>query len=153
MNIRKSDQSIILPLLAWGIAVLVPSVVPVVSHGTTIAYAAPEGQTPRQEEVVLIEAKIDWTQERIIEEIETVFPDAPIMVEVARCESGLRPVIEGPTDDHGVFQIHMPSHGESVRALGLDVKNDPRDNIRFARMLYDRNGLRDWSASAHCWDK
>lgn len=95
--------------------------------------------------------KIDWTPERVEREIREVFPEvADVMVEVARCESGLKPTAKGPTNDHGIFQLHLPSHGHRIEALGIDV-DDPAENIRFARTLYDERGLRPWSASKHCW--
>lgn len=89
----------------------------------------------------------------IEEEILRAFPDAPIMVEVARCESGLDPLAdrEGRNVDVGLFQInqvHLPRLAE----LGFERRN-LHDNIAYARMLYDWNGLNDWNMSRHCWSK
>lgn len=100
---------------------------------------------------VLIEEKVEWTPERVKEEIREVFPEAPeLMIAVARCESSWIADAEGPTNDHGIFQIHMPSHAK--RLGGIDL-TDPAENIRFARKLYDESGLRPWNASRHCWNK
>jgi hypothetical protein len=89
----------------------------------------------------------------IEEEILRVFPDAPIMVEVARCESQLDPLAdrEHRNVDVGLFQInqvHLPKLAE----LGLDRRN-LHDNLTYARMLYDWNGLNDWYMSRNCWSK
>lgn len=89
----------------------------------------------------------------IEEEILRVFPDAPIMVEVARCESNLDPLAdrENRNVDVGLFQInqvHLPTLAE----LGLDRRNTI-DNLTYARMLYDWNGLNDWYMSRDCWSK
>jgi len=105
--------------------------------------------------VVQIEVVINWTPERIAQEIDKVFPDAPIMHDVMRCESGGNIEAYNPTNnshDNGLFQISDLYHGPRVRSLGLDV-GDPADNIAYARILYDESGLQPWSASKHCWSK
>lgn len=104
---------------------------------------------------VLIEIQIDWTEERIIKEIENTFPDAPIMIKVAKCESHYKNDAYNPTNnshDRGIFQLSQKYHGEEMEELGLDP-HDIQDNIKFARILYDRNGLTPWSASKGCWNK
>ena len=99
------------------------------------------------EKTVLIGTSITWSEERIKKEIRTVFPENPeLMIKVAWCESRLLPDAQGPTDDHGIFQLHNPSHNLD----GIDVY-DPAENIRFARTLYDEYGLIPWKASAPCW--
>ena len=112
-------------------------------------YVAEAVEKPVDSEVE-IEAEIEWTPERVEEEIRKVFPDAPIMLAVARCESSLIPDAEGPTNDGGVFQIHRPSHAKRIE--GIDLYN-PAQNIRFARELYEESGLAPWRASRHCWSK
>lgn len=107
------------------------------------AYNSNKEWEPR---IVQIGVKIDWTEERIIQEIHNVFPDAPIMERVAWCESRLKADAIGPTEDYGIFQLHDPSHDLS----DVDVF-DPAENIAFARKLYDESGLQPWSASKPCW--
>ncbi len=105
--------------------------------------------------VVQIKVVVNWTPERIAQEIDKVFPDAPIMHDVMRCESGGYIEAYNPTNnshDNGLFQISDLYHGPRVRSIGLDV-GDPADNIAFARILYDESGLQPWSASKHCWSK
>lgn len=65
------------------------------------------------------------------------------MVAIARCESNFRPDAKGPTQDGGVMQIHLPSHGARMKQLGLDVW-DVEDNIAFARIIYDEQGIDAW---------
>jgi len=106
-------------------------------------------------EVVMIEVTYNWTEERIIEEINNVFPDAPIMVKVAKCESSLKPDAYNPTNnshDKGLFQISGKYHGAKVKELGLDMY-DVKDNLAFARILYDEQGLKPWIWSKSCWNK
>ena len=99
------------------------------------------------------------TQEDIINEIHRVFPDAPVMLSVAYCEGvvngELSVDVVNPTNqsyDTGVFQISRKYHHKHYTKLGLDM-TDYRDNIKFARILYDESGLQPWSASQHCWSK
>lgn len=116
---------------------------------TEVVVEEPE---PRE---VRIEVVYNWTPERIAQEIDKVFPDAPIMHDVMRCESGGNNDAYNPTNgshDNGLFQISDLYHGPRVRSLGLDVGN-PADNIKFARILYDESGLQPWSASKDCWSK
>lgn len=109
---------------------------------------------------VQIEVKIDWTEERIVEEIHKVFPDAPIMERVAKCEGTkngrLHPEAYNPTNgsgDTGIFQISEKYHGKEYRRLGFTDMEDIKQNLAYARILYDRNGLNDWLASQHCWSR
>lgn len=90
-------------------------------------------------------------EEYVIEEILKVFPDAPIMVTVARCESGLNPLADRSNlnVDVGLFQINQV-HKARLAQLGLDRRN-LHDNLTYARMLYDESGLGPWYMSKHCW--
>lgn len=105
-----------------------------------------EAQEVEPEEVRL---KITYSEERIIELIEETFWDAPVMLRVARCESGLKSDAYNPTNDshdRGIFQISRKYHGQSDADM-----YDVRKNLAYARQLYDKNGLRDWEASRDCW--
>lgn len=88
-------------------------------------------------------------EEKILE----AFPDAPIMLEVARCESQLDPLADrgNLNVDVGLFQINQV-HLATLEKLGLDRRNID-DNIAYARILYDANGLSDWFMSRDCWGK
>lgn len=112
---------------------------------TQFVYAAVE--QPNLGEVIQI--KLIYNEAQITEMIRETFPEEPeTMLRVARCESGLIPTAQGPTNDHGIYQIHVPSH--SARIVGLDLY-DPKVNIAFARKLYDESGKNPWNASRKCW--
>lgn len=105
------------------------------------------------EKPVMIEVTYDWDIERVKEEILKVFPDAPVMVKVAACESGFNIHAVGPTHDRGIFQV-IDSWAPTANKLGLnDYKTNPRSNILMARYLYDHGGLNPWNASRYCWGK
>lgn len=107
-------------------------------------------------ETVLIESVVDWTPERIEQEIRKTFPEDPeTAVKIAKCESGLRTNIQsqhrlsyGQEKSFGVFQIHAPDWEKVALRLGYDnYKTNPEDNIAMARYIYDSAGKtwRDWS--------
>lgn len=104
-----------------------------------------------------------WTEERIKEEIRNTFPERPnTFVRIAGCESSGDPEhidsskrAFNPTNgsnDTGIFQLSQLYHGKRMKELHLDPW-DVEDNIKFARMLYEENGLDPWTASKPCWSK
>jgi hypothetical protein len=113
--------------------------------------------TPVEVQIIV---KINWTEERILQEIRTTFPETPdLAVAVARCESGLKADIQsrhvlsyGQERSFGVFQVHEPDWGKTADRLGLDNwRTDPGDNIKLARYIYEQAGKRwtPWS----CYNK
>ena len=85
-------------------------------------------------------------------------PDvAPVLVDIARCESGYRQfdsdgkVLVGPTKDRGYFQI-SPSKARLARKMGYNIDTE-KGNIAFALWLYKKYGTRPWDSSKHCWQK
>lgn len=100
---------------------------------------------------VIATTSIQTYEEYVIEEILKVFPNAPIMVEVARCESGLNHLADrnNLNVDVGLFQINQV-HKARLAQLGLDRRN-LQDNLTYASMLYKESGLRPWYMSKHCW--
>ena len=86
------------------------------------------------------------------------FADAPVMIEIARCESRFRQfdeegrALRGEVNpqDVGVFQINERYHLEASRRLGMDIFTT-RGNVAYARHLYNQNGTRDWGWSKGCW--
>lgn len=86
------------------------------------------------------------------------FSDAPIMVEIARCESEFRQydasgiALSGGTGGNmiGVFQINAPVHSDFARDIGMDVYTLD-GNVNYARYLYDSEGTRPWNSSGTCW--
>jgi len=86
------------------------------------------------------------------------FPDAPVMRDVAFCESRLRHfdfwgnVIQSSTGDYGLFQINARYHERMARRMGLNIY-ELTGNVQFARWLFDKQGLQPWEASRWCWEK
>lgn len=94
------------------------------------------------------EIKVETETEKIERLVKETFYDAPIMVKVARCESGFRNV-PSKTGDYGPFQINQV-HLKRLQELELD-RTKIEDNIKYARMLYDESGTGPWYMSKHCW--
>lgn len=94
------------------------------------------------------------------EYVRAYFAKTPLLAEVARCESQFRQfdksgnVLEGRAvpDDKGVMQINAHFHEDTAKKLGYDIYT-LEGNLAYAKNLYERQGLRPWSASAPCWDK
>lgn len=104
-----------------------------------------------------IQIEITYSEARIKELIRETFPhNAATMLRVASCEGGIRE--DAPTNpingsfDKGIYQVSEKYHGAEARVLGLDL-HDVRDNLKFAKILYDHEGLKPWTASKHCWSK
>lgn len=51
--------------------------------------------------------------------------------------------------DIGVAQISRPHHEERAIALGLDL-SDFRDNLKYARKLFEEQGDKPWLAPVDC---
>lgn len=89
--------------------------------------------------------------------------DYAILYEIVQCESTWSQVWERDFNGHikgevkvskgniGLAQINRPAHHEEYERLGLDPFNE-FDNLKYAVILYKRNGVRDWEKwSGHCW--
>ncbi len=83
--------------------------------------------------------------------------DSP-MVDVAWCESRFRQfdtpnhVLRGEITpaDIGLFQVNAEYHYKFLRPYNV---YSLQGNILYAKFLYTKNGLRDWTASKSCWIK
>ncbi len=92
--------------------------------------------------------------------VRSYFEDIPVMIQIAKCESGFRhtladgSVLTGVVDsaDTGVMQINKRYHNEKATTMGLNL-NDINQNMAYARHLYETQGTRPWNASAYCWNK
>ena len=89
------------------------------------------------------------------EKILAAFPDAPIMLQIAYCESGngcippINPIAKNPgSSASGVFQI-LKGTWADYGCIGDPFDED--DNIACARKIYDRSGLTPWNASRSSW--
>lgn len=115
-----------------------------------------------QEQAQVLEQKknVVKTPAEVQETVEEYFHDIPIMTRVAFCESSYRQhdkngkVLRGKVDnrDVGVMQINEGYHLTRAKDLGLDI-HSIEDNMRYARYLYNDQGLRPWKSSAPCWAK
>jgi hypothetical protein len=88
--------------------------------------------------------------------IETFGQESPLVM-VAFCESTYRQfnedgeVLRGKIDkrDVGVFQINEYWHLDESQRLGYDIYT-LEGNIGYAKYLYEKSGLKPWSASYPC---
>lgn len=88
------------------------------------------------------------------------FADAPIMARIAGCESTFRHVSteglvrRGKVNKHdiGVMQINELYHGDTAKEMGLNIY-DIEDNVKYARYLYEKQGVKPWASSQPCWGK
>lgn len=84
--------------------------------------------------------------------------DAPILIEIARCESEFRQfdkngdVVRGIVNsaDIGVMQINEKYHDKTAKILGYDL-HTIAGNVAYAKHLYEEQGSKPWSASQKCW--
>lgn len=129
-----------------------------VTHNSQpIVYVAEAATIESVEQEVKIKIAIDWTKERIIQEIEKTFPEDPATaIKIAKCESELDADIQSyhinsqgnREPSFGIFQIHSPDwHNTAIRLGYENYKTDPGDNIAMARYIYEQAGKRwtDWS--------
>jgi len=122
----------------------------VVSASTPASALSP---IPREQEL----ADEPLTLEAYVREY---FKDAPIMAEIAKCESRFRhigrngKVLRGETvvEDVGVMQINEFYHDDTAKVLGLDL-HTLDGNLAYARWLYNKEGTTPWFASSRCWQK
>lgn len=88
------------------------------------------------------------------------FGDAPILIEVAKCESRMRQfdkrgeVFRGEANpyDVGVMQINEFYHLDRSEKLGFNI-HTVEGNLGYARLLYEKEGTKPWKASKACWSK
>lgn len=91
--------------------------------------------------------------------VRSYFEDIPVMIQIARCESGFRhtlkdgSVLRGVVDpaDTGVMQINKRYHDAKATTMNLNL-DDIYNNMAYARHLYETQGTRPWNASAACWN-
>ena len=70
-------------------------------------------------------------------------------LKIAYCESQFdNKAYNSLTHDSGLMQINK-LHWKTMKKMGLNIKN-PEHQLLYSLLLYNQNGLRDWSASAKC---
>ncbi len=141
-----------------------PTYSPSFASVNTIAYVAPVTEIPMVDNPtntagttkVSVGLKprlvaLPGESQEVIDAIISHFPNEPVMVEVARCESSLDPAADRKGIDGGLFQINQV-HLPRLNELGLD-RYDLYDNLRYSYLLYKESGLQPWYMSEHCWGK
>lgn len=75
------------------------------------------------------------------------------MLPIVECESGYRqfakpgvPLVS-PTKDYGLMQLSY-KHIPEATAMGLDIVNSTKDNVAFAKTLYQKQGKTPWVCSS-----
>jgi hypothetical protein len=75
----------------------------------------------------------------------------PVLECIARHESGIEqftpsghPLVS-PTGDVGIMQINMATWLPLARRMGLDIINNPIDNVEFGIWLYKTQGPYPWT--------
>lgn len=110
---------------------------------------------PFGENLIAVETKqVIPTAVEIEAKVREVFADAPIMIPIAKCESGFLQfrqdgsLVRSPNGLYiGIFQIDESIHTEYALSLGMDIKTID-GNLAYARHLYDRKGSQPWPACA-----
>lgn len=135
----------------------VSSVAPTQATSTDTPSAPISTSTPKVVSVAKVETELKKTTEDIVRE---EFSDIPIMVEIAKCESQFTQfnkdgsVHRGRINpaDVGAFQVNESYHLRESQKLNLDI-HTVDGNLKYARHLYENEGVGPWSASAPCWGK
>lgn len=124
-------------------------------------------QMPQAPSIVLpaSESKIEVESKKqkdisVEEYVRNYFSDIPIMIEIARCESQFRQydksgqVLRGEVNnlDRGVMQINQYYHDHTSDGLGYDILT-LEGNTAYARVLYEKSGVKPWASSSKCWSK
>lgn len=114
------------------------------------------------EKVLIVETSKNLEAPQTVQTTEEIvkdyFADAPIMVEIARCESTFRQtnskgeVLRGIVNsrDVGVMQINEHYHLATAEKMDVDIYSVD-GNLEYARHLYDKQGTKPWKASEKCW--
>ena len=91
----------------------------------------------------------------IKQEVQAYFPNDPVMVAIANCESGFRQYDSSGNLLRngaviGIFQFDQNAHQVAATALGFDITTVD-GNIGYAQYLYGKEGTDPWMASYSCW--
>jgi hypothetical protein len=91
-------------------------------------------------------------------QVRAYFSDAPVMMNIAECESKFTQFGKGGTALHGgmggkmigIFQVYSDIHADYAEGLGMDIYTT-EGNLAYARHLYEREGTKPWLSSFPCW--
>jgi len=116
-----------------------------------VAHAEEEPKT------ILLQVKVNWTPERIDQEIETRAAEygvsAPVMKKVIECESTGSTTIQSyhrrpdgsREQSYGLAQIFLPAHPEVTKEQAID----PAFAIRFMAEEFSKGNAWKWT----CWKR
>lgn len=143
--------------LAVGIMMFVSGAAATQATSTNTSSAPISTSTPQVVSVTKVETELKKTTEDLVREY---FSDIPIMIEVAKCESQFiqfnkdGSVHRGRINpaDVGIFQVNEYYHLKESRKLNMDIET-VEGNLKYARHLYENEGVDPWSASSPCWSK
>jgi len=157
-QLKESDSLFDGTLICLGIGIGIVTGLVYMAFFTPIAEEAHaeilEVEVAEEPKEVLLE--VTYTQDDIIRKIKETFPeDSETAVKIAKCESGLRIVVQsqhtlsyGQERSFGLFQIHALDWQHAAERLGLeDYRTDINDNLALARHIYEVAGKRwtPWS--------
>lgn len=96
--------------------------------------------------------QVEGTKDEITKEVKRVFgAGANTALAVLNCESGFNVAAVSRTKDYGLFQINSRTW---TRLFGEEFKVNWKENIRVAKVIYDRSGSwNPWASSRKCWGK
>jgi len=97
------------------------------------------------------------TQQETVQSVEiAVFGAGSPLLGVSECESGFiqyrnQSPLESTTGDLGAMQISR-IHEKEAKTHGWDIST-LSGNLLYAKYLYEKDGLKPWLSSRHCWAK
>lgn len=99
-----------------------------------------------------------YSPETIERVVRVFFPESPVMIDIARCESGLRQysapgmTLRGGWQGKmiGLFQLHETYHRSVALSKGYNI-DTLLGNVLYARELHRAEGTVPWRSSQHCW--
>jgi hypothetical protein len=140
-----SDNKRFLSSILYLFIILVPNAALAQTSSTTDATSTPVVES---HDNTGVEAKV-----------RSFFADIPVMVAIAKCESGFRQYNNSGNALHGglggtmigIFQIGEGIHRGKALSLGFDI--DTVDgNMGYAKYLYQQSATDPWISSFPCWN-
>lgn len=105
-----------------------------------------------KQEVLSRELNLIEKQKLFIYENFGNFKTYKLMVRIINCESGFnQEAVNKKTKDYGLFQINEKYWDETAKSMGLDYKENWKDNVLMARYIFQTQGISAWFWSKHCW--
>ena len=129
--------------------------------GLALAFAALATSASSTAPVATTTQSVTMPASQSVEDyVRDYFKDAPIMAEIAHCESRFKQlnadgsVVKNPHSSAvGAFQVMASIHASTAKnALGLNIYT-LKGNAAYARYLYENEGTAPWNDSKACWGK